>query len=76
MIKACPNKQFAKSVARQTNISKVQSQALLRSDTAISGFSTKHHLIKFIIRRSGGHNSNTTPSASSERYVPYSDTTQ
>lgn len=66
-----PNKQFAKSVVGQTNISKVQSRALARADTTISGFSTKHQLINFINRRSGGHNTNSTPSASSVRWAKF-----
>jgi hypothetical protein len=51
-------------MARQTSINKVQSRALVRADTTISNFSAKHQLINFISRRSGGHNTNTTPSPS------------
>ena len=42
---------------------------MVRADTTITSFSTKHQLINFIIRRSGGHNPNTTPSASSDRWL-------
>jgi len=62
---------FCASVARPTNINKVQSQTLVRADTTTTNFSANFQLIFSISRRTGRHNSNATPAQSPGRWQRY-----